>query len=181
MLRHKPAMFLLALLTVIGLTVSTAPPGSARGARHATPAELVASALAHRPDGMSAAEWKAEFTRFVHRIAYKRALDYMAALARQARERAAAAAAARAGDEWRRWPWAPLAACESTSRWHLNIGSFDGGLQFSPRTWTAFGGGRYAPYAWQATEQQQVNIAKKVLASQGWRAWPVCSHKLHLR
>ncbi|NEN30503.1 peptidoglycan-binding protein, partial [Escherichia coli] len=28
-----------------------------------------------------------------------------------------------------------------------------------------------------ATAAQQLEIAKKIQASQGWNAWPVCSHK----
>ncbi|MFH9794960.1 transglycosylase family protein [Streptomyces virginiae] len=55
-----------------------------------------------------------------------------------------------------------------------------GGPQFSPSTWVAFGGSQYAPYANQATKQQQILIAEKVLASQGQRAWPSCGPKAGL-
>ncbi|MGH4009954.1 MAG: transglycosylase family protein, partial [Pseudonocardiaceae bacterium] len=41
--------------------------------------------------------------------------------------------------------WDRLAQCESSGNWRANTGNgYHGGLQFSPRTWTAFGGGAYA-------------------------------------
>ena len=70
--------------------------------------------------------------------------------------------------------WAAVAMCESTQRWHLNVGLFDGGLQFLPSTWWGFGGGEYAQYAYQATRRQQIDIAERVLAVQGPNAWPNC-------
>jgi hypothetical protein len=78
--------------------------------------------------------------------------------------------------------WDRLAQCESSGNWHYNGGSgFDGGLQFLPSTWTAYGGGKYAKYAYQATREEQIAIAKKVLAAAGWKSWPACSSKLGLR
>jgi resuscitation-promoting factor RpfA len=77
--------------------------------------------------------------------------------------------------------WDRLARCESGGNWRSNVGTFDGGLQFLPTTWRSFGGTQYAPYAYQATREQQIAIAERVLASQGWRAWPACSRKLGLR
>lgn len=78
--------------------------------------------------------------------------------------------------------WDRLANCESSGNWHYNGGSgFDGGLQFLPSTWTAYGGGKYARYAYQATREEQIAIAKKVLAAAGWQSWPACSSKLGLR
>lgn len=78
--------------------------------------------------------------------------------------------------------WLRLAGCESGSRWAYNGGSgYDGGLQFSPRSWTAMGGGEFAQYAWQATPLQQMMVAERLLDEQGWRAWPTCSRKLGLR
>ena len=70
--------------------------------------------------------------------------------------------------------WAAIAQCESSGRWHLNVGLFDGGLQFLPSTWWGFGGGEYARYAYQATPRQQIDIAERVLAVQGPNAWPNC-------
>jgi peptidoglycan hydrolase CwlO-like protein len=69
--------------------------------------------------------------------------------------------------------WDAIAQCESGGNWHLD-GYYDGGLQFHPLTWLGYGGGKYARYAWQATREQQIAIAEKVLASQGPSAWPNC-------
>lgn len=77
--------------------------------------------------------------------------------------------------------WDRLAQCEAGGNWHINTGNgFHGGLQFSPSTWNAYGGQKYAPYAYQATREQQIAVAEKVLAGQGWGAWPACSAKLGL-
>ncbi|MEC3913521.1 resuscitation-promoting factor Rpf1 domain-containing protein [Nocardia sp. CDC160] len=77
--------------------------------------------------------------------------------------------------------WDRLAQCEAGGNWGINTGNgFQGGLQFSPGTWTAHGGGEYAPTANQATREQQIAVAEKVLATQGWSAWPSCSASLGL-
>lgn len=75
--------------------------------------------------------------------------------------------------------WNRLAQCESGGRWHINS-TYDGGLQFSPSTWRAYGGGRFAAYAHGAKRWQQIFIAQRTLRSQGWGAWPACSSKLGL-
>lgn len=78
--------------------------------------------------------------------------------------------------------WDALAMCESTGNWAINTGNgFFGGLQFTPSTWLGFGGGAYAPSAHLATREEQIAIAEKVLAVQGWGAWPACTAKLGLR
>jgi LysM repeat protein len=78
--------------------------------------------------------------------------------------------------------WEKLAQCESGGNWHINTGNgFYGGLQFSASTWSAYGGGAYASTADKASEEQQITIAAKVAASQGWGAWPVCSVKSGIR
>ncbi len=77
--------------------------------------------------------------------------------------------------------WDKVAQCESTGNWAINSGNgFYGGLQFTNSTWAAFGGTSYAPRADLATKAQQINVAEKVLASQGPGAWPVCSVKAGL-
>ncbi|WBT09520.1 DUF3235 domain-containing protein [Corynebacterium sp. SCR221107] len=77
--------------------------------------------------------------------------------------------------------WDRLAQCESGGNWAINTGNgFHGGLQFSPSTWNAYGGQQYAVYAYGATREQQIAVAEKVLAGQGWGAWPSCSAKLGL-
>jgi hypothetical protein len=70
--------------------------------------------------------------------------------------------------------WEAVSMCESTGRWHINTGLFDGGLQFLPSTWWMFGGGEYTRFAYQATKKQQIDIAERVLAVQGPKAWPNC-------
>src|SRR5688572_7841608 len=78
--------------------------------------------------------------------------------------------------------WDRLAQCESGGNWSINTGNgYHGGLQFSPRTWSAFGGGEFARYAYQASREQQIVVAERVLAEQGWNAWPSCSRKLGIR
>ncbi|MEU9077902.1 transglycosylase family protein [Kitasatospora sp. NPDC048538] len=72
--------------------------------------------------------------------------------------------------------WDKVAACESGGNWSIvsSNGLYYGGLQFSRSTWLAYGGGAYAPYANQASKQQQILVAEKVLAGQGQGAWPRC-------
>lgn len=77
--------------------------------------------------------------------------------------------------------WDRVALCESTNRWDINTGNgYHGGLQFSPRTWRAFGGGTYADTADRATKAEQIAVARRVLAVQGPGAWPVCSRRAGL-
>lgn len=71
--------------------------------------------------------------------------------------------------------WDAVAQCESGGNWAINTGNgYHGGLQFAPGTWTGNGGGQYAPTADQATREQQIAVAERVLASQGKGAWPSC-------
>ena len=75
--------------------------------------------------------------------------------------------------------WDAVAQCESGGNWSINTGNgYYGGLQFSASTWAAYGGTQYASQANQATKAQQIEIAEKVLASQGKGAWPVCGKGL---
>ncbi|MFI1414051.1 transglycosylase family protein [Streptomyces sp. NPDC020707] len=77
--------------------------------------------------------------------------------------------------------WNKVAACESTSNWHINTGNgYYGGLQFSRSTWEAYGGRAYAARADLATKDQQIAVAEKVLDSQGPGAWPTCSQRAGL-
>jgi len=79
--------------------------------------------------------------------------------------------------------WDALAQCESGGNWGINTGNgYSGGLQFSPGTWRAYGGGEYAPSAGQATREQQIAVAERVRAARGgYGDWPACSRKLGLR
>ncbi|WP_328672898.1 transglycosylase family protein [Streptomyces sp. NBC_00328] len=72
--------------------------------------------------------------------------------------------------------WNKVAACESSGNWSINTGNgYYGGLQFTRSTWEAYGGKAYAGRADQATKDQQIAVAEKVLKGQGPGAWPVCS------
>ncbi|MBO0811993.1 MAG: transglycosylase family protein [Microlunatus sp.] len=74
--------------------------------------------------------------------------------------------------------WDRLAQCESGGRWHINTGNgYYGGLQFSLSTWHAFGGSGMPN---NHTRLQQIAVAKRVQAAQGWNAWPSCSAQLGL-
>ena len=76
--------------------------------------------------------------------------------------------------------WDAVAACESGGNWSINTGNgYHGGLQFSPSTWSGHGGGEFAPTAYQATREQQITVAERVLANQGIGAWPTCGPNLY--
>jgi LysM repeat protein len=75
--------------------------------------------------------------------------------------------------------WDRLAQCESGGNWAINTGNgYSGGLQFTPGTWQA-NGGTGSPQ--NASRAEQIRVAQRVQASQGWGAWPACSAKLGLR
>jgi LysM repeat protein len=75
--------------------------------------------------------------------------------------------------------WDRLAQCESGGNWGINTGNgYSGGLQFAPGTWAANGG---TGSAHNASRAEQIRVAERVRASQGWGAWPACSSRLGLR
>ncbi|MFD8542839.1 transglycosylase family protein [Streptomyces sp. NPDC059649] len=77
--------------------------------------------------------------------------------------------------------WDRLAGCESGGNWRIDTGNgFSGGLQLAHRTWRSFGGQAYGSRAAHATRAQQIHVAERVLARQGWGAWPACSARLGL-
>lgn len=76
--------------------------------------------------------------------------------------------------------WDTIAQCESGGNWSINTGNgYSGGLQFAPSTWAAYGDGSAS--AAQASKEAQIAAAEKVLAAQGWGAWPSCSAQAGLR
>jgi resuscitation-promoting factor RpfB len=82
--------------------------------------------------------------------------------------------------------WDALARCEAGGRWDAvrtvdGRVLFSGGLQFAPRTWAAFKSEGLPEQASDATREQQIEVAERVLARQGWEAWPTCSRRLGLR
>jgi len=75
--------------------------------------------------------------------------------------------------------WDKLAQCESGGNWKINTGNgYYGGIQFNASTWRAYGGSGM-PH--QASKSQQIAVAERTLAAQGWNAWPSCSRKMGLR
>jgi hypothetical protein len=72
--------------------------------------------------------------------------------------------------------WDALAQCEASGNWGANTGNgYYGGLQFTQQTWNGYGGqGNPA----NASREQQIAVAERVLAGQGRNAWPACSAKL---
>lgn len=78
--------------------------------------------------------------------------------------------------------WDRLAECESGGNWATaSVPGFAGGLGFADGTWVSYGGGEFAASAADATREQQIEIATRVLAGQGWGAWPGCSSLMGLR
>ena len=78
--------------------------------------------------------------------------------------------------------WDDLADCESGGNWAINTGNgYSGGLQFLHSTWRAYGGQEFAPLAYQASREQQIIVAERILDDVGWGAWPTCSRRLGLR
>ena len=77
--------------------------------------------------------------------------------------------------------WNKVASCESSGNWHINTGNgYYGGVQFSSSTWSAYGGHKYARQANGASKREQIEVARRVLHSQGAGAWPVCGPRAGL-
>lgn len=75
--------------------------------------------------------------------------------------------------------WDRLAQCESGGNWAINTGNgYYGGLQFSISSWQAVGGTGLPS---DASREEQIMRAERLLAMQGWGAWPACTAKLGLR
>lgn len=78
--------------------------------------------------------------------------------------------------------WDRLAVCETGGRWNANTGNgYGGGVQFAHgpgwSTWRAFGGTEFTADPWDATREQQIVVAERVLARSGWGAWPGCARR----
>lgn len=76
--------------------------------------------------------------------------------------------------------WDALAFCESGNRHDYPpvAGGFSGLLMFHDATWLGYGGDEYAPQAWQATREQQIEVATRLWRVRGWQPWPGCRKKL---
>lgn len=86
------------------------------------------------------------------------------------------------------WPFDPLAQCESSGRWQIHNGHYEGGLQFTHQTWVAYGGREFAEHAYLADRNAQITVAYRVwrygfgkVPPQGAGAWPHCSYVVGMR
>lgn len=120
----------------------------------------------------------------------------------RARERAAESTTLRAASVATQAPtasprgvWDTIAQCESGGNWGSRGGRYEGGLQFSPSTWTSYvAAGRpyglegFPAHAYDASREQQIVVAERVrdgvpgsskpyLNAQGYGAWPTCRHR----
>lgn len=74
--------------------------------------------------------------------------------------------------------WEKLAQCESGGNWSINTGNgFYGGLQFTQQSWNGVGMSGSPQYA---SREAQIEAGERLLAVQGWGAWPACTAKLGL-
>ncbi|AEF35521.1 MULTISPECIES: transglycosylase family protein [Mycobacteriaceae] len=71
--------------------------------------------------------------------------------------------------------WEAIANCESGGDWAADSGNGGyGGLQISAATWDANGG---VGLPSDASRQQQIAVAKRIMASEGPGAWPACASR----
>lgn len=72
--------------------------------------------------------------------------------------------------EWERIAW-----CESGRQWSLRAtnrtGTYGGGLMIRDNVWREYGGREFAQTADQASKEQQIEIAERILDDVGWKAW----------
>ena len=74
--------------------------------------------------------------------------------------------------------WEKLAQCESGGNWSINTGNgFYGGLQFTQQSWNGVGMSG-SPHT--ASKEAQIEAGERLLALQGWGAWPACTAKYGL-
>jgi hypothetical protein len=90
----------------------------------------------------------------------------------------------------RSWTWDQLADCESgswgankvpnqgTANWAATRAIYQGGLQFAAGTWDVYREPSFPADAQDATREQQIVVAEKVITRQGPRAWPTCAPRL---
>jgi hypothetical protein len=72
-------------------------------------------------------------------------------------------------------PWFLCIHSHEASGWHNHR---DGGLQIIPSTWRAYGGREFAPYAGDATIEEQLEVGRRVLTGGGesqWTTWRRCA------
>jgi hypothetical protein len=78
--------------------------------------------------------------------------------------------------------WDRLAQCEASGIWgNASNPKYKGGLQMDATFWARYGGLAFAPAPHLASRAQQITVAIRGQAVQGWSAWPVCSRVIGLR
>jgi LysM repeat protein len=76
--------------------------------------------------------------------------------------------------------WDAVAQCETGQNWATNsVPGYSGGLGFANQYWAAFGT-QYSALPYQATREQQIAVAQRILAVNGPNAWPVCGPRAGL-
>ncbi|GAA2335308.1 hypothetical protein GCM10010431_68100 [Streptomyces kunmingensis] len=150
------------------------PTASREGKRRGSPRPRTKASYVFSSARKTAATTNAARTSRLRRLAATGALAGAAgAMVIAGTSSASAATAAPAAS------WDAVAQCESGGNWAADTGNgFYGGLQFTPSTWSAYGGTKYAATANLATKAEQISVADKVLAAQGQNAWPVCGKSL---
>lgn len=77
--------------------------------------------------------------------------------------------------------WDTVAQCETGQNWaETSAPGYSGGLGFLNKYWGAFGGKQYSALPYQATREQQIAVAQRILAVNGPGAWPVCGPRAGL-
>lgn len=175
----------------VELDLSSEPVVDDRGPQTQNKTVMMANAAVqdflHDATTMAEVENDRKFWAYVDSVEAARQAE--AARAEEAAQAAEAEAAEEAAPEPRSAPaggggggggrWEALAQCESGGNWAINTGNgYYGGLQFSLQTWQAFGGSGM-PH--ENSAGAQIAVAERVLASQGWGAWPSCSSQLGYR
>ena len=77
--------------------------------------------------------------------------------------------------------WDAVAQCETGQNWATNsVPGYSGGLGFANQYWDDFGGTQFSQLPYQATREQQIVVAQRILAVNGPSAWPVCGPRAGL-
>jgi hypothetical protein len=67
--------------------------------------------------------------------------------------------------------WDKIATCETGGNWHAQGPTYQGGLGIFAQTWKGFGGYDFAQNAGDATKLEQIQVAERIRAKHGFRAW----------
>lgn len=74
--------------------------------------------------------------------------------------------------------WDAVAKCESGGNWAINTSNgYEGGVQFLNSTWRSVKAPDDPPHAYQASREQQIAAAERLLARSGIGQWPVCGKR----